>query len=130
METKRIRRFASVLAIGGGTCLTMVGAHADTTDDLLDKLLQKGILSQQEVDQLKQRKQEAPAVQPLPATAAVVSADSSNYLALVSALRPGDTLNLAPGSGMPAAWIREPFGRSNALRFRVRSRPKSSGVRK
>ncbi|MEA2756434.1 MAG: hypothetical protein QOJ54_2723, partial [Aliidongia sp.] len=73
MESKRIWRFASALAIGGGTCLTMVGAHADTTDDLLDKLLQKGILSRQEVDQLKQRKQEAPAAQPLPATAAAAA---------------------------------------------------------
>jgi hypothetical protein len=50
-----------------------------------------------------------------PGLAAVVNADPSNYRALVRALKPGDTLNLAPGrysrlpindlNGTPAAWI-------------------------
>ena len=40
-------------------------AHADATDDLLQTLLQKNILTQQEYNQLKQRKAaETPAVQP------------------------------------------------------------------
>jgi predicted porin len=77
MESKRIRRFASALAIGGGTCLTIVGARADATDDLLEKLLQKGILTQQEVDQLKQRKAESPAAAPAPQATAAAAAPAA-----------------------------------------------------
>lgn len=52
----------------GSTCLMPNFARADTTDDLLDKLLAKGILSQTEVDQLKARKAtDAPAAQAAPA---------------------------------------------------------------
>jgi hypothetical protein len=50
-----------------------------------------------------------------PAVAAVVSANPSNYHALLTTLKPGDTLNLAPGTyprldirglnGLPDAWI-------------------------
>lgn len=50
-----------------------------------------------------------------PAVAAVVSANPSNYRALLNALKPGDTLNLAPGTyprlyiqglnGAPDRWI-------------------------
>jgi hypothetical protein len=51
----------------------------------------------------------------VPARAAAINADPSNYRAFVSALKPGDTLYLAPGryprlaitglNGTPAAWI-------------------------
>ncbi|MDE1149936.1 MAG: porin [Azospirillaceae bacterium] len=64
--------FLGVTAISGLACLPANIAKADTTDDLLAKLLAKGILSQQEYDQLKQRKAvEAP---PPPPPAAVASA--------------------------------------------------------
>jgi predicted porin len=79
MKTKRGVRFAGALVIAGAACLTMSSARADTTDDLLDKLLQKGILSREEVDQLKQRKAAAPA--PAPAPSVTPATPSSNAVA-------------------------------------------------
>jgi predicted porin len=69
MKSLTILRALSVLSISAGACLTAGAARGDTTDDLLEKLRQKGILTQAEVDQLKQRNAAAtPAPAPPPTT--------------------------------------------------------------
>jgi|SwirhisoilCB2_FD_contig_101_846438_length_2422_multi_3_in_0_out_0_2 predicted porin len=63
-------RYCTVALAGGLALLLGAPAFADTTDDLLDKLRQKGILSQEEFLALKQRKtieeRQAPAAQAVP----------------------------------------------------------------
>lgn len=86
MKSKRMALFLGVTAISGLACLPGSMAKADTTDDLLAKLLAKGILSQQEYDQLKQRK--AVETPPPPPPAAVASASA----AAVAAAPPPDPL--------------------------------------
>ena len=72
MRTRTALRTISVALLGGCAAVALGQARADTTDDLLDKLLAKGILTQQEYNQLKARKSAEPppvAVAPAPQAA-------------------------------------------------------------
>ena len=74
MGTRGFFRLSCVLLLGTCALAAIRPAQADTTDDLLDKLLAKGILTQQEYDALKKRKAtEAPSPAPAPAAAANAS---------------------------------------------------------
>ncbi len=73
MQKDKIRRLTRGFLFSGCAVIAMGAgrAGADTTDDLLAKLLAKGILTQQEYDQLKQRK----AAEPPPAVQAPSGSD-------------------------------------------------------
>jgi predicted porin len=61
MKTTRFHRVVFALLLSGTAAIALQPAYGDATDDLLQKLVEKGILTQQEYQQLKARKAAEPA---------------------------------------------------------------------
>ncbi len=101
MNSKRTRVALWLTLTGGSVLLAGLPAYADTTDELLLKLLHKGILTKQEYNELKKRKSTeappapppvvaaAPAAPPAPApaapsTVAAVPTESGGFVRMMN----------------------------------------------
>lgn len=95
MTSRTTRMMLSSALIGGAILSTGMPASADTTDDLLLKLLNKGILTKAEYNELKKRKATeapppkppvvaaAPAPAPPPSTVAAVPTESGGFVRMM-----------------------------------------------